>query len=503
MKNLNNVEVFFFCKTIFNIKWLRYDIIYNNVRGYYMENTSKKKNLILYDNNIMKGLLLLSLPIMLNNIIKALNDFVDTFMVSKIVDLPEIVSAQISSIGFVAPIMSMCQALAIGLMTAGAALMSQYVGAKKDDKASVVSGQLLVLCAVAGLLFNILLYILAPGILKLMNATGHLYKYSLSYLRIRSFEMSALFMFYAYQATRQSQGDTVTPVIINVSSILLNIIFTALFIMVFNLGVAGAAIGTVIGNVAVIPVCLIHMAKSTKIKLTKDTVKPNFHYSKKIFLFGMPAAIAQASTSLGFLIINGMMAGYDQTILTPITIGNRINSMLLLPVMGIGTVLATFVGQNIGAENIARAKKTFVTSIKLSLIITIAGAGLIFPLREALAKIFLTQTPEIKICVKYLNYLMFGLPLMGLFQCINGVFQGAGRTELVLILAATRLWIFRIPLFILMLNVFDVGYQAVWINMVISNFGAIVLGFILYTFVDYRPKINKLHQKIKQEINNA
>jgi hypothetical protein len=54
-----------------------------------------------------------------------------------------------------------------------------------------------------------------------------------------------------------------------------------------------------------------------------------------------------------------------------------------------------------------------------------------------------------------------------------------------------------------MLKIFDVGYQAVWINMVISNFGAIALGFILYTFVDYRPKINKMHQKIKQEISKA
>ena len=70
--NLNFVEVYLFCKTIFNIKISKCDIILINARGYYMENTSKKKNLILYDNNIMKGLLLLSLPIMLNNIIKAL-----------------------------------------------------------------------------------------------------------------------------------------------------------------------------------------------------------------------------------------------------------------------------------------------------------------------------------------------------------------------------------------------------------------------------------------------
>ena len=61
-----------------------------------------------------------------------------------------------------------------------------------------------------------------------------------------------------------------------------------------------------------------------------------------------------------------------------------------------------------------------------------------YPLREVMAKIFLTQQEEINICVKYLKYLVLGLPLMGLYQCFNGLFQGAGRTELVLILATTK-----------------------------------------------------------------
>ena len=98
---------------------------------------------------------------------------------------------------------------------------------------------------------------------------------------------------------------------------------------------------------------------------------------------------------------------------------------------------------------------------------------------------------------------MFNIKINKGILNIHNLVAAKIRTELVLILAATRLWIFRIPLLILMLNIFDVGYQAVWINMVISNFGAIALGFILYTFVDYRPKINKMHQKIKQEISKA
>ena len=229
-------------------------LLYNiHIEEKIMKTTRNKEHLILHDKNIVKGILLLALPVMLNNIIKAFHDVVDTFLVSKMDAAESAVSAQISAIGFVSPIMTICQALAIGMMTAGTALMSQYIGAKKEDRASKVSGQLLMLCGLVGIIFNILLFFLAPSILKLMDAQGALYDYSLTYIRIRSFELTGLFIFYAYQATRQSQGDTLTPGIINGSSIILNIILTAIFIYGMGMDLSGAAIGTVIANMIIIP----------------------------------------------------------------------------------------------------------------------------------------------------------------------------------------------------------------------------------------------------------
>ena len=471
-----------------------------------MKITKNKEHLILHDKNIIKGILLLALPVMLNNIIKAFHDVIDTFLVSKIDAAESVVSAQIAAIGFVSPIMTICQALAIGMMTAGTALMSQYIGAKKEDRASKVSGQLLMLCTVVGIIFNILLFFLAPTILKLMDAQGSLYDYSLTYIRIRSFELTGLFIFYAYQATRQSQGDTVTPVIINGTSIVLNIILTAIFIYGMGMDISGAAIGTVIANMIIIPACIVHMVKSKSMPLSKESIKPNWKYDKKIFSLGAPAAISQAFTSLAFLIINGTMSGYQNTldinysILAPISIGGRINSLLLFPVMGIGTVLATFVGQNIGAGNKERAKKAFIHSLLLVISMTTLGAIILFPFKENLTRIFLENPDEIALCVRYVVFLLMGLPLMGVFQCFIGCFQGAGRTDLSLWLSTIRLWVLRIPILLVMVHFLNVGYQAVWICMTISNFGAMIVGCILYTFVDYEPRISKLQQKVKKEV---
>ena len=468
-----------------------------------MESTTKmdsKQYRILHDKNILKGLFILALPIMFNNIVKALHDVVDMLVVGRMDAPEEIISDQIAAIGFVGPVIQIFNALALGVMIAGSAIMSQYIGAKKKDTAQKVSGQLLIICILIGVVFNALLFILSPAILKMMNAEANLYEYSLTYLRIRSFEMTGLFIFFTYQATRQSLGDTIMPVVWNVLSIILNIVLTYVFVLYFKMDLKGAAYATVIANMILVPICIIHMCKSKELKLTKESLIPDKRQIMQIFRLAWPSAISQAFTSLGFAILNSVIADYDASILSAIAIGNRINSMLLFPAMGVGSVLATFVGQNIGAGNIKRAKKSVNMAMLLSLIIGVVGGFGLLPFRPQLSSIFLDVQSDIDLCVKYLFYLLVGLPLMSIFQCFNGCFQGAGRTNFSLALSTARLWVMRVPVVLLMLYVFGVGVQALWLCMVISNFGAAILGIILYQYVDFLPRVSKMKKKLSQII---
>jgi putative MATE family efflux protein len=262
----------------------------------------------------------------------------------------------------------------------------------------------------------------------------------------------------------------------------------------------GAAYATVIANMILVPICIIHMCKSKELKLTKESLIPDKRQIMQIFRLAWPSAISQAFTSLGFAILNSVIADYDASILSAIAIGNRINSMLLFPAMGVGSVLATFVGQNIGAGNIKRAKKSVNMAMLLSLIIGVVGGFGLLPFRPQLASIFLDVQVDIDLCVKYLFYLLVGLPLMSIFQCFNGCFQGAGRTNFSLALSTARLWVMRVPVVLLMLYVFGVGVQALWLCMVIGNFGAAILGIILYQYVDFLPRVSKMKKKLSQII---
>ena len=471
-----------------------------------MENTKDKSYLVLESPHLLRNILLLALPIMFSNILKSVHDIVDMYFVGHLDLEVEKVDAMVSAITVTNPIIAIFQALATGLMIAGAALMSQYLGGKHFTHARRVNAQLLIMCFGVGLIFNVILYFTTGPILQLMGALDKplVYEYSKEYVCIRSFEMTGLFIFFAYQANRQSLGDTVSPVILNVISIILNIILTGILVKRFYL--KGAAYATVIANMIIIPICIVlyFKTKNEKIRLKWKDLIPNFKVIKQIFILGLPAALSQAFSSLGFLIINSIILDFEPYIITGIGVGNRINSILLFPVMAIGSILATFVGQNVGAENVERTRKSVWASLFLSLIITIIGALFLYLLRIPLVELFIPNRGlAFDSCLNYLYFLVVGLPLMGIFQVFIGAFQGAGRTGFSLILSSFRLWVLRIPVIIIYIYVFGLKEESVWYAMIISNFGASILGTILYQFVDFKPRIDKMKERVKKQINNS
>lgn len=464
-----------------------------------------KSFLILKDKKIIKGILILALPIMFSNILKSVHDIVDMYFIGHMNESQEVIQAQVSAITLTGPILQICQALALGLMVAATAIISQYLGAKEVEKAKNVGGQLFILSIVLGLFFNLILFVLAPQILKWMGAKPDtsLYLYAVKYIQYRSFELTGLFLFYACQATRQSTGDTITPVLLNMMSVIVNVILTALLIRRFHMQINGAAIATVIGNVLIMPFCIFLMIRKNNnpIPLQIADLKVNFPHMKQLFRVGLPAALSQAFTSLGFLLINSFIIGFPTHIVYAIGIGNRINSLLLFPTMSIGSVLATFIGQNIGALQVDRAKQSLKCAMLITLIISVFGTICLLLFRKQFIRFFINETTHqqaFQFCVYYLYFLLMTLPLMGIFQVWTGCFQGASKTGFSLLLATMRLWIFRLPLIWLMMYVLKLGPPSVYYAMMISNFGAVILGTFLYGFIDFKPNNEKNNSYLKK-----
>ena len=470
-----------------------------------MTTDDKKRYLILKDPNIIKGIFLLSIPIMINNLFRTLHDLVDTFWVSTI---PQYSAEAISSIGITFPITFLYISFGLGLSIAGTALISQYYGNGQFETARQYATQLMVIAIVIGLVFNVLSYFLAPWIIGLMGAEGYVFDNAVEYLRIRSFELTAIFIFFAFRAIRQASGDTVIPMILGVSAIILNIFLTPLFVIDsyqmftgtafqftingLGLGVPGAAWATLIANVLLLPIGIFILFKSqTGVTISLHHLKLKAIVVKDLIYTAIPASLGQALTAVGFAVLNTFIIDYGTETYSAFQVGNRISSLILMPVMAIGGIMASYIGQNIGNLNPQRAKKAFHQGVLLSVGIMVVGSSIGLLLRRQVAGAFLASNPEAwELATTYMFFLMIGLPLMAIYQAYIGVYNGSGRTIFTLLIGVARLWGLRIPFIILFKNFTDLGSSGIWYAMLLSNLVIVFVGYVFVKQITFKPKIN-------------
>ncbi|MBU1093552.1 MAG: MATE family efflux transporter [Firmicutes bacterium] len=461
-----------------------------------MTKDEKKRNLILNDKNIYKGLLVMAIPLMLNNFIKTIHDVIDTYFVGKI----DVFGTQaIASIQLTFPIVFTFLSLGIGLSAAGTALISQQIGSGQVEQAKKYASQLVTISLIAGILLNAISYFGSPFIMNVMGLTGYELVNSIKYLQIRSFELPVVFLFFAFTAIRQSSGDTITPVIYGVVTVVLNIALTPLFVSYFNLGVPGAAYATLIANIVILPMGLIQLFKAkTGITIERRYMVLESDISTQIIRTAIPASLGQAFTAIGFGIINVVILSYGTATVAAFSIGNRLSSLILHPVMAIGGVLAAFIGQNIGNLNIPRAKETFKKGMILSVGIMIVGSALVMGFRNFFAEFFIKDDPiALALTNEYMFYLLVGLPLMAIFQTFIGVFNGTGNTKYTFIITTMRLWILRIPLIYIFKEFTNLGSSGIWYAMLASNILIAFVGYYLYQRIDFKPKIRIGKEKRK------
>ncbi len=453
-----------------------------------MSKDDDRRYLILKDPNIYKGLILLALPLMINNFIKTIHDLVDMYFVSKI---PNFSAEAVSSISITFPVIFTFISLGMGLAIAGTALISQYVGSNQIEDARKYATNLLFIAAMTGLILNVISYFGAPYIMTMMGAKGYLLENSISYLQIRSFELIFVFIFFAFTAIRQSGGDTFTPVVFGVITMIINIVLSPILISYFGLGVQGAAYATVIANVVVVPFIMYQLFFSKDgITISFRIFKIQKYISNKIIKIALPAASGQAITAIGFVIMNTIIISYGDQTIAAFSVGNRLSSLVLHPVMAMGGILAAYIGQNIGNANPERAKEAFSKAMKFSVGIMIVLSLIILGVRRPLVSVFLEgDQGALDLAVRYMFYLIIGLPLMAVFQTFIGAFNGTGKTKYTFIFGVTRLWLFRIPLIFYFKYFTDMGNSGIWTAMLLSNFLITFVGYFLYRRLDFKPRI--------------
>lgn len=384
----------------------------------------------------------------------------------------------LSASAFTFPIFQMITALGAGFGIGGMIIFSRNLGARKFRENLKAKSQLLTVNVVVSILLSIVTVTFSKEILSLSGATGILLELSNQYTKILFMAIPFVFIINTYNAIENSKGKTIKPMLLVLASTILNVILNSFFLYLGK-GIEGIAIATVIANIILSAFTLFD-----SIVKKKDIFFRYMGWNSKLALsiikLGIPVSLTSATANLGFIVLNRYVVEYGATVLAAFGIGNRVNNIFYTPANGISTAVSIMVAQNLGAENFKRVKNIFRISILFSLTTGILGAIFLLVFNRELTAVF-TKDPEItKHTLDFIQAFAFSTIPWAIYKVIVGYFQGEGFTKLNFYIDLGRVWVFRIPVLLLIQKIFNLGTYSLWYAMLISNILVMLVVLIIY-----------------------
>lgn len=449
---------------------------------------SKNKDLIL-SGNLITAIMVLAIPTVLNSLIQTMYNLTDTFWLGRIG------TDQMAAITLVSPVQSIVVLFGQGLTTAGAILIAQYIGARDEENSKIMVNHIFISTMFFAFFATILCVLGTPFVLRWLGATGNIYEYSKTYLQIVMLDMPFLFMINLYASVNQAQGDALRPMLLNLLGVMINMVLDPLFLVVLGWGTAGAAFATLLAKVPCSLIALWSLFKAT------NPIHINLHHFKfekeklwTIIKIGLPTAIGKSTMQLGFLLMSKNVLAYGPVAVSAYGIGNKINSLITMPVNGMGSATGTIVSQNFGANQKERADETYKLTTRISIVFLLV-TGLILsraPVSSPLVKIFTQDKDVIALGTEFLCIMSLWSFTNGIYNNASGLFQGSGHTMITMLVDASRLWLFRFASLYFCEEVLHMGVQSIWYSVVISNALAALTFWVLYKLQLWKKDVIKV-----------
>ncbi len=408
---------------------------------------SLRRNIDMTKGSIMMNLLKFAFPLLIGNLFQQLYNMVDTWVVGQTGN-----GGAYAAVGSIGPVINVLIGFFLGLSSGAGVIISQYYGAKNEEKVNDTVHTALALTTICAIAFTILGILITPWLLKLMLSKdgnlGDVYPYAKSYLMIYFAGVAGLMFYNIGSGILRAIGDSVRPFLYLVVSALTNIVLDLVFVFGFEMDAAvGVALATVIAQAISAILTLITLMKtSTCVRFHIRKLRIHGELLKKIFIVGIPAAIQMSITSFSNMFVTSYIGGANgvqQVLLSGWTTYTKIDQFIFLPMQSISLAVTTFVGQNLGNRDEKRAKKGTYTAYLMANAVTIVIIGLIMIFAPYLAAFF-NKDPDVVACaVPLLRYIT---PFY-MFCCVNQIFsaalRGAGRTTAPMIFMLTSFVAFR------------------------------------------------------------
>lgn len=394
---------------------------------------------------VRRLILTMSLPIMISMLVQALYNIVDSMFVARVSE------AALAAVSLCYPIQMIMVAVACGTGVGINALLSRYLGEKKQEKASQVAMHGL-FCAICNwLVFAVIGLFFSEAFLRLFSDDVQIIMMGISYMQICTICSFGVFVQITYERIMQSTGNTIYNMVIQGVGALINIILDPIFIFglgpVPALGTAGAAIATVIGQiVAMFLGIIITQKKVREIQLSVRGFHLDGMIMKAMYRIAIPAILMQSIMSFMTVMMNMILAPFSEMAVSVFSIYYKLQQFVFMAVLGMNNALIPILSYNYGAHQMERIREGIRFALWMSCVIMAIGTVVFQLFPTQLLYLFDAKETLLSIGIPALRTISVSFVFAGISMVLCSVFQALGSPNHSLLVTLLRQMVILLPL---------------------------------------------------------
>ena len=422
---------------------------------------------------IMSQLVKFGTPVLLGMLFQRIYNFVDVFIVGRYLG-----DEALAAVSIAGSAMYLLTSLMMGITTGVSIVMAQYYGANNPSKVRETFASSIFVAIGAAVLITVSGMLGTDGLLSLMQTNAALKPMASEYLTIIFAGCAGTMLYNWISAVMRSLGNSVVPLVFLIVSSVLNVLLDLLFIAIIPMGVAGAALATVLAQAISGVLCLLYAFRVLpQLKLKKDELRMNPYLAKQILVFGIPTGLQMSIISISDMALQSKINTYDTALIVGYSVATKVEFLGWQLAEAIGTAVGTFVGQNVGAGDYKRVRQGVNRAYIIHFICYGVFCPLVWLLAEPIVSIF-TQSPDsIRYGVEYMQIFSFFFLIGGTMCIYHNVLRASGDVKMTLAMGMSEV-VTRIS-FTFLFTAW-MGYWGLWWVSPITWVCAVAIGAIRY-----------------------
>ncbi len=436
------------------------------------------------EGKIVPKLIKFALPVLLAMCLQSLYSAVDLLVVGQFGT-----AADVSAVSVGGQMMQMIMVVVNGLAMGTTILLGQAIGSNQKGLCGNIIGTSILFFLILGAGLTAVMQALVVPFAKVLDAPAEAFDKTVAYVRICSGGTILIAAYNLLGSIFRGMGDSKTPLISVIIASVINIFGDLLFVAVFHMNAAGAALATVIAQgVSVLLCILIVKRKGLPFPFSKKNIRIDAVVTKRIVTIGLPIALQDALVSVSFLIISGIVNGLGVIASAGVGVAGKICNFVMLAPSAFAQSLSAFVAQNIGAGKKQRARQSMLCGMVASLILGAIMAYVSFFHGDILAAIFSNDKEVIFAAADYLKAYAIDTFMVCFLFCFIGYFNGCGRTTFVMIQGLVGAIGVRVPASFIMANLPEVTLFKIGLATPISTVVQMVMCVVFFVLVLKKEK---------------